>query len=112
MKFTTVRKHALSLDGVTEEPHHTFSSFRVRGRIFVTVPPGEEVIHVFVGEEDRDRALAMYPEWATKLMWGKKALGVRIDLAPAPATEVKRLVLGAYETRGRPRSAARPRKAA
>lgn len=112
MKFATVRKHALSLDEVTEEPHHTFSSFRVRGRIFVTVPPGEEVIHVFVGEEDRDRALAMYPEWATKLMWGRKALGVRIDLAQAPATEVKRLLLGAYETRGQPRSAARPRKAA
>ena len=104
MKFATVRKHALSLDDVTEEPHHTFSSFRVRGRIFVTVPPGEEVLHVFVDEEDRERALAMHPEWATKLMWGRKALGVRIELAPAPAVEVKALVRRAHEAKGRARA--------
>jgi hypothetical protein len=35
----TVRRHALSLDEVTEAPHHELSSFRVRGRIFVTIPP-------------------------------------------------------------------------
>lgn len=101
MRFATVRKHALSLASVTEEPHHTFSSFRVRGRIFVTVPPGEAAIHVFVDEEDRERALAMYPEWATKLMWGRKALGVRIELAAAPAAAVKTLVLRAHEARSR-----------
>ena len=42
----------MSLEAVTEEPHHDYSSFRVRGKIFVTVPPDEEVVHVFVGEED------------------------------------------------------------
>jgi hypothetical protein len=34
---------------------------RVRVKIFITVPPAEEVIHVFVGEEDRELALALYP---------------------------------------------------
>ena len=112
MKFATVRKHALSLDAVTEEPHHAYSSFRVRGRIFVTVPPGEEAIHVFVDEEDRERALAMYPDWATKLLWGSKVVGVRVELAPAPAAAVKALVLRAFATRGRAKGAARPRRAA
>jgi hypothetical protein len=112
MRFATVRKHALSLADVTEEPHHTYGSFRVRGRIFVTVPPEETTIHVFVDEEERERALAMHPEWATKLMWGKKALGVRVDLAAAPAAAVKALVAKAHEARGQARSAARRRSAA
>ncbi len=103
MKMATVRKHALSLDAVTEEPHFAYSSFRIRGRLFVTVPPGDAVIHVFVGEEDRERALAMYPEWAEKLLWGGKAVGLRVTLASASAPAVKALVAKAYEARARRR---------
>ena len=99
MRMSTVRHFALALAETTEAPHHHFSSFRVRGRIFVTIPPGETVIHVFVGEEDRERTLAMYPEWADKLMWGAKALGLRITLVPAPAAVVKTLVRAAYDAR-------------
>ncbi len=99
MKIETVRKYALSLDAVTEEPHHEYASFRVHGRIFVTVPPAQDVIHVFVEEEDRERALASYPEWAEKLLWGGKVRGLRIVLAPAPAAAVKALVLRACESR-------------
>ena len=69
MKIASVRKHALSLEAVTEEPHHDYSSFRVRGKIFVTVPPAEDFIHVFVGDEDRERALALYPDCVQKLLW-------------------------------------------
>lgn len=97
MKMATVRKHALALVDVAEAPHHQYSSFRVRGRIFVTVPPGDEAIHVFVDENDRERALAMYPGWAEKLWWGGKARGLRVTLAPAPAAAVKALVTRAYE---------------
>jgi hypothetical protein len=97
--MSTVRAFALSLPETTEAPHHQFSSLRVRGRIFVTIPPGEQVIHVFVGEEDRERTLAMYPDWAEKLMWGAKALGLRITLAPAPAAVVKALVRAARDAR-------------
>lgn len=103
MKMATVRKYALSLEATAEEPHHDYSSFRVRGRIFVTVPPDEEAIHVFVQEEERERALAMYPDWAEKLSWGGKVVGLRVTLAPAPAPAVKALVAKAYEARARKR---------
>ncbi len=103
MKMATVRKHALSLDAVTEQPHHEYSSFRVRGRIFVTVAPAQEVIHVFVAEADRERALAMYPDWAEKLSWGGKVVGLRVTLATAAAPAVKALVAKAYEARARKR---------
>lgn len=99
MRMATVRRYALSLADVTEEPHHDYASFRVRGRIFVTVPPGEEVIHAFVPEDARERALAVHPEWAEKLLWGGKVRGLRILLAPAPAAAVKALVRAAWQAR-------------
>jgi hypothetical protein len=101
VKIETVRKHALSLDAVTEQPHHEYASFRVRGKIFVTVPPAGDVIHVFVDEEDRERALAMYPAWTEKLLWGGKVVGLRITLAPAVPAAVRALVGKARETRVR-----------
>jgi hypothetical protein len=99
MKLETVRRYALSLDAVTEQPHHEYSSFRVRGKIFVTVPPSEDAIHVFVEEDDRERALASYPAWAGKLSWGGKVRGLRIALASAAPPVVKALVLRAYEAK-------------
>ncbi|MBD9435656.1 MmcQ/YjbR family DNA-binding protein [Pseudoxanthomonas sp. PXM03] len=111
MKIADVRTHALSLDAVTEEPHHTYSSFRVRGRIFATIPPKETHLHVFVGDEDREQALAMYPGFVEKLFWGSKVLGLRVDLARATPAIVKALVVKAYETRVR-KDAGPPRKRA
>lgn len=108
MKIDSVRAHALSLEAVTEAPHHAYSSFRVRGKIFVTVPPAETVIHVFVEEDDRARALALYPHFIEKLLWGGKVVGLRITLAPAHAAAVKALVSKAYETRVRKDAGAKP----
>lgn len=99
MRLSTVRRHALSLAGTTEEPHHDYGSFRVHGRIFVTIPPAGDVIHVFVDEETRERALAMHPAWTQKLMWGGKAKGLRVTLATADAAAVKALVSAAYDAR-------------
>ena len=97
MKIDTVRRHALALADTTEEPHHDYGSFRVRGRIFVTVPPQQTHIHVFVGDDERDAALAMFPHFVQKLLWGGKVVGVRVELAAADAAAVKRLVSQAYE---------------
>ncbi len=96
MKLATVRQYALSLPEVTEQPHFRFGSYRVRGRIFVTIPPGESHIHVFVAELEREQALAIHPEFAEKLFWGGKVVGLRVALAAAPAAAVKRLVLQAW----------------
>ena len=89
----------MSLEAVTEEPHHNYSSFRVRGKIFATIPPEEEFIHVFVAEEDREPALAMYPDFIEKLLWGAKVVGLRVSLATAKPAVVKSLLAKAYETR-------------
>lgn len=96
MKITTIRNHALSLPEVTEEPHFDYSSFRVRGKIFVTVPPDEEHIHVFVGGEHRDSALDGHPSFVEELKWGKKVVGLRVCLAGATGATVKQLVSQAW----------------
>lgn len=97
MKISTLRTFALSLSETTEAPHHNFGSFRVRGKIFVTVPPGDSHIHVFVPEQAREQALALYPEFVEKLLWGGKVVGVRVALAAARPAVVKSLVQRAWK---------------
>jgi len=96
MKLATLRRYALSLPDVTEQPHHEFGSWRVHGRIFATIPPAGDAIHVFLGDDDRERALAMYPAWTEKLMWGGKARGVRLLLGTAELSAAKRLLSRAH----------------
>jgi hypothetical protein len=62
VQLKQLRTYALSLPETSEEPHFNYNSFRVKGKIFVTVPPDEEFVHVFVDDEQRDTALALYPE--------------------------------------------------
>jgi hypothetical protein len=99
MKLDPIRKFALSLEAVTEEPHHHFSSFRVRGKIFVTIPPHDMFLHVFIDEQARELALTMYAEFVEKLLWGGKVVGVRVNLAHAKPSVVKSLVESAYKFR-------------
>ncbi|MBL6749677.1 MAG: MmcQ/YjbR family DNA-binding protein [Nevskia sp.] len=97
MRLATVREFALSLPEAGEAPHFHFNSFRVRGKMFVTVPPGEEVIHVFVPEAIREPILAAHPDFIEKLLWGGKVVGLRIVLRQATPAVVKRLVRLAWE---------------
>ncbi len=106
VKLAEVRRHALSLPAVTEEPHFHYASFRVRGRIFVTVPPEETHLHVFVGEDERERAMALYPAFVERLTWGAKVVGLRVALATAPPAVVRDLVESAWRTKA-PTSLAR-----
>jgi len=99
MKIEQVRAYALSLADVVEAPHHHFSSFRVGGKIFVTVPPDELSLHVFVAEEQRELALLLAPECVEKLLWGGKVVGLRLHLAKAKPTLIKQLLKQAWETK-------------
>jgi hypothetical protein len=99
MTLDQVRSYALSLPAATEEPHFDRTSFRVRGKIFVTARPGEGHIHVFVGDAVREPALALHPVHVEKLLWGGKVTGLRIRLAKAPPGLVRGLVRAAWAER-------------
>ena len=96
MNLESVRLMALSHPEVTEEPHFAATSFRVRGKIFVTVPPEGTHIHVFVAEEAREPMLAMYPDDVEKLFWGKKVVGLRVILDRAQDSVVEDLIRQAW----------------
>lgn len=96
VKLSTVRTYALSLPEVTEQPHFHFGSYRVRGKIFVTVPPQGDHIHLFVPEPLREQALAMYPACVEKLLWGGKVVGLRVAVATAPPAVVKQWLRAAW----------------
>jgi predicted DNA-binding protein (MmcQ/YjbR family) len=96
MKVDAVRQFALSLPSATEEPHFHFTSFRINGKIFATMPPGNNLLHVFAPEEDREVAIAMYPEVCETLHWGKRVVGVKIHLGNADRELVEDLLRAAY----------------
>src|SRR5262250_1666426 len=88
----SARAFALSLPGSTEEPHFEASSFRVRGKIFATVPPDDEHLHVFVGKEEVRAAMAADPAAFEPLLWGQRLHGLRIRLAAASQPRVAELL--------------------
>ena len=96
MKLAEVRRFALSLPEAREEPHFHFTSFRIRGKIFATVPPEETVLHVFVDEATGESALATESAFVEKLLWGGKVRGLRVTLANAKPAVVAYLLAAAW----------------
>jgi YjbR len=95
----------LSLPDATEEPHFHYTSFRINGKIFATMPPSNDILHVFAPEEDREVAIAAHPEACETLHWGKKVVGVKIDLKTARREFVQDLLRAAYDSKSKKRSA-------
>jgi hypothetical protein len=96
MTLADVRRMAMALHGSTESPHFTYTSFRVRGRIYATAPQDGGFLHVFVDEEDRERMVAMHPDAYQKLRWGRKILGLRVSLDKADAADIEALLQSAW----------------
>lgn len=97
MKLAEARKYALSLPEANEEPHFNYNSFRIRGKIFATVLPDEEHLNIFVDEQRRGLALSMFPDAYESLWWGKKVVGITVDLSNADAADVEDLLHSAWE---------------
>jgi hypothetical protein len=97
MLLADVRRIAMALLGTTESPHHRYTSFRVRGRIYATAPAEGGSLHVFVDEEDRDRMVRLYPEAYERLGWGKKIVGLRANLERAQPDDVRGLLRAAWQ---------------
>ena len=97
MQLADVRRMAMALLGTTESPHHRYTSFRVRGRIYATAPVDDGLLHVFVDEEDRDRMVRLQPGTYEKLGWGRKIVGLRVDLGRAQPDDVGVLLRIAWQ---------------
>jgi hypothetical protein len=96
MEEQDVRAFALSLPEAIEAPHFDSASFRVRGRIFATIPAQGDRVHVFVAEDEVHAAVAEHPSWCEELWWGKKLAGLRIYLQDAEFDFVNELIVDAW----------------
>lgn len=100
-----VREHALGLAGVTELAHWGIPSFRVRDRIFATVPDAEH-LNVMIDPFDVEAVVRDEPAACTELWWGGRLRGVQVVLPAATPELVRRLLEVAWRRKApRPRSA-------
>jgi hypothetical protein len=76
----TVRRLALALPEAVEQPHHGFPSFRVRGKIFATMPEDGSVNVMLTPDEIRE-AVAIDPAGCRERWWGEKLAAVQVILA-------------------------------
>ena len=85
MRLDTARKFALSLPETTEQPHFDMSSFRVKGKIFCTVPEGGKHLHIQVDPMELDALVEADPAAYETIMWGKRVQSdwMRVTLAKA-----------------------------
>jgi YjbR len=74
MSLEDASAFALSLPEATEEPHFDMSSFRVRGKIFATVPPDGTCVHVFVDEQEIAASVSEDPAAFEPLLWGRQCV--------------------------------------
>jgi hypothetical protein len=111
MILDEIRKLAAALPETTEEPHFDYTSFRVGGKIFATAPPEGEYLHVFVGDEERERALLAEPDFLEPLRWGRQVRGLRVLLSAAKPQVVK-ILLGQAWSRRAPKRLLAPGKSA
>ena len=101
MRLDTARRYALSLPETTEEPHFDMTSFRVRGKIFATVPPTGKHLHIS-SELSEVRALVdENPDAFEVIVWGKREVSnwVRVNLTSADRAQVQELLEEAWRSK-------------
>jgi hypothetical protein len=97
-----VRAWVQELPEVTEQDHHGISSFRVRGRIFVTLPDDTH-LRAMVDETEIRATVAENPTVCHELYWGKRLSCVVVDLPHARPQLVEELLTEAWTAKA-PRS--------
>ena len=95
MKLEAARRLALALPEATEQDHHDMGSFRVRGKIFATVPD-EHHLRVLVDEDEIRAAVAAHPRICEELYWGRRLACVVVDLRRASKALVDELLTDAW----------------
>jgi hypothetical protein len=100
----TARRLALALPESVEQDHHGFPSFRVRGKIFATMPDPEHV-NVMLEENAIHDAVMVAPHACSEGWWGRKLAAVRVTLASVDEELLRTLLRDAWTRKAGPRLA-------
>lgn len=106
MHVREIRALALARPETTEEDHFGRPSFRVRGRIFATVPDPEH-LNVMIDPIDVDGVVNEDPAACEPVTWGKQLRGVRVRLRVADPDLVRDLLAAAWRRKA-PRALVNP----
>jgi hypothetical protein len=90
-----VRDLALALPGSSEAGHWGNPSFRIRGKIFATVPDSGR-LNVMIDPFEVDGVVRDHPEACSQLWWGKEVRGVQVSLGKASRELVAALLGSAW----------------
>jgi hypothetical protein len=85
------RRLALSLPEVTEQDHHGMNSFRVRNKIFATVPDADHM-RIMVDEPEILAAVAEDPASCEAMYWGKRLACVVVNVRRARVQLLRELL--------------------
>jgi hypothetical protein len=76
------------------------TSFRVGGKIFATVTPEGDRVHVFLGSDEASSAYCTeYPTQVEELWWGSRRRGCRVLLKAATPALLTELLTEAWRSR-------------
>jgi hypothetical protein len=78
-----------------EQEHWGNPSFRIRGKIFATLPDDGHV-NVMLDPFDVEPVVRDDPRSCEETMWGKQLVGVRVSLKQASPTMIKSLFEAAW----------------
>jgi len=98
VKLDAARRLALALPEAAEQDHHDIGSFRVRGKIFATVPD-QHHLRIMVDEDEIRAAVAANPGVCEEVYWGKRLSCVAVDLRRASKALVSELLTDAWMRR-------------
>ena len=91
-----LRRAALALPETSEQPHFDLVSWRVRDRIFATIPPEPGRLRIFVDETEAAEMVAADPADYVEVRWGKRIAGVEAKLKAADEADVLALLESAW----------------
>lgn len=91
----TAREAALGLPEATEADHHGMNSFRVRNKIFATVPDDDH-IRLMLEPEQITAAVAQFPVSAQQFYWGRRLAALVVTLADIDAEDLRDLICDAW----------------
>jgi hypothetical protein len=89
------RRFALGLPEATAEAHHDMGSFRVRGKIFATIPDDTH-LRVMVDEDEIRAVTAANPRSCEEVYWGARLAAVSVDLRRVRNSLLEELLTDAW----------------
>jgi hypothetical protein len=102
VEHDAIRALALSLPEVTIEDHHGIPSYRVRGKIFATLPD-EGHAHLMLPEETIRESVGEHPGVFEEKWWGKTLTALRVSLGDVEEQVLRELLGRAWRFKA-PRS--------